>query len=143
MDNNFTFQPNKCPECGKAIQGRTDKRFCDAYCRNAYNNKVMRSHEQQIQAVNKQLRKNRSILKTLSPIGKTTVRKQVMMSMGYDFSVFSSLYRSSKGATYYLCHDYGCLPLQQKGVDKALIITCQDYMHSWNPWNYLHDSVKN
>ena len=33
MDNNFTFSPNDCIQCGKPIHGRVDKRFCDVYCR--------------------------------------------------------------------------------------------------------------
>ena len=27
-----------CVACGKAVKGRSDKKFCDDYCRNVYNN---------------------------------------------------------------------------------------------------------
>lgn len=137
MDNFSTLQPALCLQCEKSIHGRADKRFCDAYCRNVYNNRVKRNHELRILQVNKAMRKNRRILKSLSPIGKTTVRKEVLDAMGYDYSIFSSLYQSTKGSTYYLCYDYGYLPLVQTGIQKALIITRQDYMNKWNPWKNI------
>ena len=28
----------KCLSCGKLLKGRVDKKFCDDYCRNNYNN---------------------------------------------------------------------------------------------------------
>lgn len=127
-----------CLQCEKPLHGRTDKKFCDAYCRNAFNNKVKRSDELYIQEVNRRLRKNRRILKTLSPIGKSTVRKEVLEAMGYDFNIFSSMYSPSKGTIYYLCYDFGFKPMvDYKGIDKAVIINKQDYMGDWQPWNYV------
>ncbi len=29
-----------CQQCGKPVKGRIDKRFCDDFCRNAYNNNL-------------------------------------------------------------------------------------------------------
>jgi len=37
------------------------------------------------------MRRNRKILKTLSPVGKSTVRKEVLEAMVYNFSIFSSM----------------------------------------------------
>ena len=34
--NKSTNKP--CAKCGKILVGKVDKRFCDAYCRNAHNN---------------------------------------------------------------------------------------------------------
>ncbi len=129
---------NECKECGKTLHGRLDKRFCDAYCRNAFNNKVNRKDEQYLLDTNRTLRKNRRILKTLSPLGKSTVRQQVLVAMGYDFNVFSSMYRSPQGLIYYLCYEYGFSPIvDKKGNEKALIINRQQYMHNWQPWKYV------
>ena len=133
------YDKNKCVECGKPIQGRLDKRFCDAYCRNSYNNKVKRKDEQYINEVNRTIRKNRKILKTLSPVGKSTVRKEVLEAMGYDFNIFSSMYRTTKGTIYYLCYEYGFNPIiDNRGVEKAVIINRQDYMAAWQPWKYVN-----
>ena len=129
----------ECSECGKPIFGRLDKRFCDAYCRNAFNNKVTRNDEQYIKQVNAAIRKNRRILKTLSPVGKSTVRQEVMTSMGFNFSLFSSMYRAPKGAIYYLSYEYGFTPIiDPKGIPKAVIINQQSYMEPWDPWKYVN-----
>ncbi len=80
-----------CLHCQKTLTGRIDKKFCDSYCRNTYNNRNRSSEEAQIQYLNSQIRKNRRILKTLSPEGKATVRKEVLDQMGYDFRHFSGL----------------------------------------------------
>lgn len=134
-----TTNQNTCVECGKPIHGRLDKRFCDAYCRNSYNNKVKRDDEQYILDVNRSIRKNRKILKTLSPVGKSKVRKEVLEALGYDFNIFSSMYRTSKGSIYYLCYEYGFNPIiDNKGIEKAVIISRQDYMPDWQPWKYVN-----
>ena len=128
----------KCQECSKTLQGRLDKRFCDAYCRNAFNNKLKRTDEKYILDINRLLRKNRRILKTLSPLGKSTVRKEVLDAMGYDFTIFSSMYRSPQGLIYYLCYDFGFSPIiDKKKIDRALIINRQVYMKDWQPWKYV------
>ncbi len=129
-----------CKNCGKVLQGRIDKRFCDAYCRNALNNKVKRENEKGIATINSALRKNRMILKTLSPVGKSTVRKEVLVVMGYNFNIFSSMYRASKSNIYYLCYEYGFRPIiDSRGVEKVIIITKQTYMGDWQPWKYVHN----
>ena len=128
-----------CKKCGKSIQGRIDKRFCDAYCRNSFNNKAKRGNEKIISDLNRALRKNRTILKTLSPVGKSTVRKEVMLAMGYNFNVFSSMYRASKTSLYYLCYEYGFSPIiDSRGIEKAVIINKQNYMDDWQPWKYVN-----
>lgn len=122
-----------CLQCAKSLQGRIDKKFCDHYCRNAYNNKVKRQDEQLIQKTNKAIRRNRRILKTLCPIGKATVRKTVLVDMGYDFRFFSSIYKTHNNQVYYISYDYAFSPIKQtdretrQPVDKALIVQKQSY----------------
>lgn len=141
MNNILEKSPLTCLQCGKPLHGRLDKKFCDAYCRNAFNNKVKRSDEQYILEVNSSLRKNRRILKTLSPVGKSTVRKEVLVAMGYDFNVFSSMYRAPKGAIYYLSYEFGFTPIiDYKGIEKAVIINRQNYMGNWKPWKFVKQS---
>lgn len=128
----------KCLGCGSAVTGRLDKKYCSDQCRYLENNKNKYDAERPILEINRRLRKNRSILKSLCPTGKATVRKEVMVAMGYDITIFSSLFLTSKKEVYYLCYDYGFTPLKEKGTEKALIITKQEYMNAWDPWKFVN-----
>lgn len=128
----------KCPVCGDALLGRSDKKYCSDQCRFMGNNKKRQATEWPILELNRTLRRNRTILKTLCPAGKSVVRKEVLDAMQYDGSVFSSIFVSHKKQIYYLCYEYGFTPILEKGVEKALIITRQAYMNQWNPWKYIY-----
>lgn len=127
----------QCATCGNLLTGRTDKKYCSDQCRYIQNNKNKYDAEYPLLEVNKQLRKNRSILKKLCPVGKATVRKEVMLAMGYDVTLFSSLFLTTKKQVYYLCYDYGFTPINENGTEKALIITKQEYMKVWDPWKFV------
>jgi len=104
------YHQKTCLECGQKLQGRIDKKFCDAYCRNTYNNHSKSKEEKYIHKVNSIIRSNRRILKTLCPIGKATVPKNVLDSMGYNYHHFTAIYRPVK-LTYYVCYDYAFAPI--------------------------------
>ena len=126
-----------CPVCSTPFRGRSDKKFCSDQCRATANNQNRLKSEREIIETNKKVRKNRTILKTLCPIGKATVRKSVLVDMGYDFSYFSSLYLPASDHLYYFCYEYGFSPIVQNGVERALIITRQDYVGKWEPWKFI------
>ncbi len=135
MENLNAAVRRSCLQCGRPIVGRLDKKFCDAYCRNTFNNQVKRQDELYIQEVNRIIRQNRRILKTLSPQGKASVRKDVLLQLGYDFRYFSATYRSPK-LLYYICYDYGFAAINDNGTSKAMIIQKQNYMDDYqvDPW---------
>lgn len=122
-----------CRACGKPLIGRSDKKFCDSYCRNSYNNKNKKTDEKYIQHINRIIRRNRRILKTLCPQGKAIVRKELLDKLGYKYGVFSSIYKSG-ATTYFLCYDYGFAVSYERNIPKAILIQKQDYMHDFNPW---------
>jgi len=121
------FSLKTCKQCGKQLSGRSDKKFCDAYCRNAFNNQHKAQDEQFIQFVNAKIRRNRRILKDLCRVGKVTVRKDILDQMGYDYRYFSSIFKT-KGGIYYLVYDYAFSPVFDRAIEKALIVQRQDYM---------------
>jgi hypothetical protein len=125
MDN---FATKICLQCQKTLSGRSDKKFCDAYCRNIYNNQHKADDDRNITLINSQIRKNRRVLKSLAPEGKATVRKDVLDQMGYDYRYFSGLFKS-KQTLYYLVYDYAFAPIMDNGKEKALIVQRQDYMN--------------
>ena len=127
----------KCPICNNPLIGRTDKKYCSDQCRYLANNKTKIQNERPILDINKALRKNRSILKKLCPVGKAIVRKEVLDAMGYDVKVFSSLFLTSNKQIYYICYDYAFTPLMEHNVEKALIVNKQEYMNTWDPWKFV------
>jgi len=88
------------------------------------------------------LRINRSLLAHFCPSGKSTVRKDVLMSLGYQFELFTQIFPFKNG-TYYYCFDCGSLPLKDKGVKKMLILQKQGYMENqgFNPWDTLRNKT--
>ena len=108
--------------------GRMDKRYCSDQCRFLQNNQKKREDKGELlmARVNAALRKNRSILRQASPLGKTTVQRQVLELAGFNFRYFTHLYRTLRGNTYHFCYDYGYLLLPEEG--KVLIVNWQQYM---------------
>ena len=128
MQSLFAMKEEKqCPQCGKVLSGRTDKRYCSDQCRSQTHNQNRRQNtgEQLILSINAVLRKNRTILRQLSPQGKTTTYRQLLETAGFDFRHFTHLYRTKGGSTYHFCYDYGYLQLPE---EKALIANLQPYM---------------
>lgn len=101
-----------CLECGDKIVGRTDKKFCSDYCRNAWHNKHNKDSKNLVRNVNNQLRKNYRILESLNPTDKTKTSKQKLLAQGFNFEYFTSIYTTKTGNTYYFVYDQGYLPLE-------------------------------
>jgi len=115
-----------CQQCGEKIIGRIDKKFCDAQCRNSFNNKRKRETEKQIVEINRILRRNRKILKQFNPEGKTTIRKEYLEKLNFDFKYHTHTFTTTHHNTYKFCYEYGYLDLDD-GI-KVLIINEQLYM---------------
>ena len=98
---------------GKKIIGRQDKKFCSDYCRNTFNNKVNRDNKNLIRNTNNHLRKNYKTLSDLNITGKTKVAKAKLLNNNFDFNVFTSIYTTKTGNTYYFVYDQGYLPLEK------------------------------
>jgi predicted nucleic acid-binding Zn ribbon protein len=114
-------QKNKlCLTCGKAIRGRSDKKFCSDACRNSLNNRLKGKSNNLVRNINGKLAKNRRVLEgLLPPKGTTTISKERLQSQGFQFKYITHLYTTAKGQTYFYCYDYGYLPLDN---DRYLIV---------------------
>ncbi len=102
-------ESKKCLSCEKPIQGRADKKFCDDYCRNNYNNTLNADTNNFVRNVINTLRKNRRILEDLIPekeeTGKTT--KDKLLQKGFQFQFVTETYTTKKGDIYFYCFEYG------------------------------------
>ena len=102
-----------CLECGKPLKGRIDKKFCDDYCRNAYNNKSKIEESTYVRKINQVLKRNRRILEEL--LGNEGMIKQPKVNFinkGFQFQFHTHQYVNKKGNIYYFCYEYGFLPLE-------------------------------
>ena len=105
--------PRLCLACGKAVKGRTDKKFCDDYCRNAFNNKSKSGEPVYVRHVTQVLKKNRHILEEiLGNEGMIKQPKSKLLSKGFQFDFHTHQYTNKKGNIYFFCFEYGYLPLE-------------------------------
>ena len=103
-----------CLNCGKPLRGRADKRFCDDYCRNSYNNQLKSASNNLVRNINNALGKNRRILESLLAEGGETAKanKEKLQRLGFQFKYITHTYVTKTGKTYLYCYDYGYLPLE-------------------------------
>jgi predicted nucleic acid-binding Zn ribbon protein len=103
-----------CAACGKPLKGRADKRFCDDYCRNSYNNQLKAASNNLVRNINNALGKNRRILESLLPEGEETAKahKEKLQRLGFQFKYITHTYVTKTGKTYFYCYEYGYLPLE-------------------------------
>jgi len=103
-----------CLFCEKPVKGRSDKKFCDDYCRAAYNNELKSAANNYIRNVNNALGKNRRILESLLPEGETkkSVNQDKLIEKGFQFKYHTEQFTYKNGNTYFFCYEYGYMPLE-------------------------------
>ncbi len=101
-----------CLECGEPLVGRSDKKFCSDYCRNAYNNRKNRETNKLIREIHGILKRNYKILEEiLGDRHMTKVHKSVLLNMGFRMDYITQKSTTKKGDTYFYVYDVGYLPL--------------------------------
>ena len=120
---------HECLFCGKRLEGRTDKKYCNLHCKSAYQyKKAKESPERFYNKVDNQLRLNRKILKEYNKGGKVTVRAEILLKLGFDPKFFTHYWKNQKGDVYFFVYEYGFLRKSENGKDKYILIIWQDYM---------------
>lgn len=115
-----------CKECGTKIFGREDKIYCSDQCRFQSHNRTKRLTEKTIMDINKILRKNRRILHDLNPIGLTSIRREVLERLGFDFQFFTHQFITESGNYYYFCYEFGYAYAKNEKIN---VVTWQSYMN--------------
>ena len=108
------IKPKLCLNCNKPVKGRTDKKFCDDYCRNNYNNQLKSNTINLVRNINNALGKNRRILENLFTEGEEMAKtnKSKLLQKGFQFKYITHTYTNKKGNVYFFCYDLGYLPLE-------------------------------
>ena len=118
-----------CVSCGKELKGRSDKKFCDAYCKSSYHyNKSIEEAPRFFNEVDNQLKANRRILKQYNKAGKAIVRVSLIRKEGFDPNFFTHYWKNNKGDVYLFVYEYGFLKREEHHIAKYILIKWQDYM---------------
>ena len=93
-----------CLVCSKPVKGRTDKKFCDDYCRNNYNNQLKSDTINLVRNINNALGKNKRILEALlAKEDMTKATKDKLLEKGFQFKYVTHTYTNKKGNVYFFC----------------------------------------
>jgi predicted nucleic acid-binding Zn ribbon protein len=104
-----------CLACGKPVKGRTDKKFCDDYCRNQYNNQLKQEAASPlVKKINAILKNNHRLLQGMVPAGDDLGKcpRQKLVDGGFNFQYITHQYTNKKGNVYCFVYDYGYLPIE-------------------------------
>ncbi len=109
------METRSCRQCEKPLKGRSDQKFCDDYCRNAFNNRQNADANNYVRNVNNTLRRNRRILESVIKEGEemAKVPRQKLLAAGFDFSFHTHTYQNKKGQQYSFVYEFGWLPLEE------------------------------
>lgn len=111
-----------CLICGRVLKGRSDKKFCNDFCRNNFNNsQKTKLATDEIRLINNALARNRKILESALPNGDNMAKtkKERLLSLGFQFKYLTHTYTTRTGKVYFYCYEYGYLPI---GNDWFLIV---------------------
>jgi hypothetical protein len=104
-------ETKQCLSCNKPLKGRSDKKFCDDYCRNNYNNvqKSKSNFSPYVRNIMNALLKNRKLLEQLLPSSKNTtnITKEKLQTLGFNFQYHTHTYTTKTGDIYFFSFDYG------------------------------------
>ena len=119
-----------CLNCGKVLEGRRDKKYCDQHCKSAYQYTTQKGQKSPFFfQVDRQLRLNRKVLKKYNVGGKVTVRQDVLTKEGFDPNFFTHYWKNKEGKIYLFVYEYGFLKSQENGKAKYVLVKWQDYMN--------------
>jgi hypothetical protein len=103
-----------CMQCSKPIKGRSDKKFCTAYCRTDYNNILQKKKTTDcLKNINEILLHNRTILKELSESKIYKTKEDQLIALGFHFHFHTHSIKKGNILKYY-CYDIGYI--NNKGV---------------------------
>lgn len=104
-----------CLSCQKPIKGRTDKKYCNDYCRNSFNNQMHSCSNNYMRHINSLLQKNRRILAAILPERASQVKTSYshLQERGFLFQYSTHQVYNKKGNPYHFCYEYGYLPISE------------------------------
>lgn len=113
------LQPvNYCYSCRQPLRGRSDKKFCNDYCRNTHHNLQNSEGNKYIRTINYRLRRNRRILSELMAAAKPVLKisRQQLIGKGFSFVYYTHERINQKGGKTFFCYELGYRLLEREQV---------------------------
>ena len=93
-----------CKECNAKMVGRSDKKFCDDFCRNTFNNRQNRDYSNLMRTTHNTLRRNHRILmNTLLKVNNLSVSE--LAGLGFEFGYCTSMHKEKDGQPKHIVYD--------------------------------------
>jgi len=109
-----------CLTCAKPLKGRSDKKFCNDYCRNSHNNYQNSQSSNYARNVIHALQKNKRILQGfLGERDSVKISRDRLLLRGFHFRYYTHTLEIKKGHMYRFCFETGYTSLEN---EKILII---------------------
>jgi len=97
--------PPVCLNCGETLYGRTDKKFCNATCKNNFHNMETRHFKLGCRIFEEKLRRNHIILESLLQTGMNSAQKSRLEEAGFDPGVTSGVVMQKNRQMEFICLD--------------------------------------
>lgn len=109
----------RCMYCKSILKGRSDKKFCNIECKNAYNNPIYRERQKIFKPVEKELHKNHAALEMFYELshGEKFIQIRPLFQQGFDPRFYiGTMKLSAAGEFVYLVYNYSFLYDQKLGI---------------------------
>lgn len=118
-----------CLYCNNPLEGRSDKRYCDHYCKSAHHYQQSKENPQKFYTqVDHQLRRNRKLLKEYNKAGLAVVREAVLLERGFNPRFYTHLWKNPKGDIYFFVYEFGFYKKVEHNKKKYVLVVWQEYM---------------
>ena len=108
-----------CKVCGKLLEGRRDKKYCNLVCKNQYAADMRALHRDEVRIEMKFLLRNRTILKELldqESLKKKKIKRTALEQLGFRFENFTGTYTNKQNKLYHYIFDYSWMEFSDKEV---------------------------
>jgi len=107
----------KCMVCGEETQGRSDKKFCSADCKNRHHSAQRRNTRDAVAEIDGYLHRNREILATLlGNAVKVELDRLVLTRTGFRYEYHTGTYLNKEGKMYRLVYDYTWIDFSKQKI---------------------------
>lgn len=116
-----------CLACGKELEGRADKKFCDQHCKSSFHyKKNLNEAPKFFNIVDNQLKLNRRILKEYFNKGNGMYNAETIRQHGFNQKYFTHYWKNDAGEIYLFVYEYGFLRKIEDNIEKYALMKWEE-----------------